>query len=150
MSGNLDSPVADKAEDVIGLDIIFSGKSEEGEDRKLAEAIASHPGVIIGYILNPGSSEKPLDEFIDAVASIGFFNKPFKMGVLDRTRTHHVNGEGEAELSLDIEILMNYLGIERGSVKVSGEGMSLGNSLFIPSRGSMIPLNYLVHPSRFR
>ncbi len=135
---------------VVGLDIIFSGKSEEGEDRKLAEAIASHPGVILGYILNPDSSEKPLNEFIDAAASTGFVNKPLKTGVLDRTRTHHVNRNGEVELSLDIEILRNYLGVDRSAVEVTGEGISLGNSLFIPSPGGITSLNYLVHPLRFR
>lgn len=135
---------------VIGLDIIFSGESEEGEDGKLAGAIASHPGVILGYILNPDSREKPLKEFIDAAASMGFVNKPFKMGVLDRTRTHYVNPNGEVELSLDIEILRNYLGIERGAITVNEKGLSLGNRLFIPSQNGVAQLNYLIHPSMFR
>lgn len=135
---------------VVGIDIIFSGKSEEGEDRKLVEAIASHPGVILGYILNPGSSEKPLNEFVAAAASTGLVNKPYKMGVLDRTRTHYANSNGEVELSLDIEILRNYLGVDRGAVKVTTKGIALGNKLFIPSQKGIAPLNYLVHPVRFR
>lgn len=150
ITADLVANITSQSPKVVGLDIIFSGKSEEREDRKLAEAIASRPGVILGYILNQDSSEKPLNEFVAAAASTGFVNKPFKMGVLNRTRTYHVNGNGEVELSLDIEILRNYLEIDRSAVKVTREGISLGNSLFIPSPGGITPLNYLVHPLRFR
>ena len=135
---------------VIGLDIIFSGESEEDDDSKLAEAIALHPRVIIGSILNPEYGDKPLERFIDASASTGFVNKPLKSGVLDRTRTHYINSNGEAEFSLDIEILRNYLGIERSSVNVTGKGIAMGDKLFIPSMNGIAALNYLIYPSRFR
>src|SRR3972149_5497270 len=135
---------------VIGLDIIFSGESEEDDDNKLAEAIALHPRVIIGSILNPEYGDKPLERFIDASASTGFVNKPLKNGVLDRTRTHYINSDGEAELSLDIEILRNYLGIDRSAVSVAGDGIALGDKLFIPSKNGVTAINYMIHPSRFR
>src|SRR3972149_5578758 len=135
---------------VIGLDIIFAGESEEDDDSKLAEAIALHPRVIIGSIPNPEYGDKPLERFIDASASTGFVNKPLKSGVLDRTRTHYINSNGEAEFSLDIEILRNYLGIERSSVNVTGKGIAMGDKLFIPSMNGIAALNYLIYPSRFR
>src|SRR3972149_9814610 len=135
---------------VIGLDIIFSGESEEDDDNKLAEAIALHPRVIIGSILNPEYGDKPLERFIDASASTGFVNKPLKSGVLDRTRNHYINSNGEAEFSLDIEILRNYLGIERSSVNVTGKGIAMGDKLFIPSKNGVTAINYLIHPARFR
>ena len=150
VTADLISNIKTHSPKVIGLDIIFSGKSEVEEDDKLAGAIASPPAVILGYILNPDTREKPLEEFIEAAASIGFVNKPLKTGVLDRTRTHYVNSNGEAEFSLDVEILRNYLGVDKSAVNITRQGISLGNRLFIPSEEGVTSLNYLVHPLRFR
>ncbi len=144
---NAHSPV------VIGLDIIFSGESDEDDDSRLAEALSIRPNVIIGAIRNPEIPEyddKPLQRFIDASASMGFVNKPLKSGMLDMTRTHYVNGNGEAELSLDVEILRNYLGIERSAVSVSGSGIALGDKIFIPSDDGVAAINYLIYPTAFR
>src|SRR4030065_997472 len=135
---------------VIGLDIIFSGESEEDDDSKLAEAIALHPRVIIGSILNPEYGDKPLERFIDASASTGFVNKPLKGVALDRTRTHHINNNGDAEVSRGIYLLRNYLGIGRSAVNVKGEGIAMGDKHFLPSQNGIAALNYLIYPSRFR
>jgi|GEM_PF-1659662 len=134
---------------VIGLDIVFSGKSDEDEDRELATALASHPKTVLGYILGKDSDEKPLQEFVDAAAAIGFVNKPSKELIVDETKAFHSKDPGGAQYSQDVEILRNYLGIDGTALRVEREGIFHNENLIIPSPGGVATLNYLVHPSDF-
>jgi len=60
---------------VIGLDIIFSGESDEEEDKELASALRCHPAIVLGYVLSRTSKEEPIEEFTNAASSMGFINK---------------------------------------------------------------------------
>ncbi len=149
ITARLISNIASFSPKVIGLDIIFSGESEEEEDKRLISAFRSHPKVVLGFTLNRSSQEKPIKEFIDATSSIGFVNKPLQGGVIDKTRIFYVNDEKEVVFSLEMEILINYLGLDKAEIKVNRQGIFLKDKLFIPSPQGITPLNYLVHPFNF-
>ncbi|MBL7084593.1 MAG: CHASE2 domain-containing protein [Candidatus Omnitrophica bacterium] len=146
---------------VIGLDIIFSGESQESEDKELISALKSHPGIILGYKLAGESKELPQQNFIEAAKTIGFVDKPLEKRkmegaereidrVIRSIRTFYLDRDGNIDFSMDIELVANYLDIPRREVKVDLEkGVSLGNKLFIPSKRGITPLNYLVHYNEF-
>jgi putative nucleotidyltransferase with HDIG domain len=134
---------------VIGLDIVFSGKSDEQEDKALVSALETHPKVVLGYVLHRNSEQKPFKDFIDATSSIGFVNKPTRASVVDTTRVFYTSDRKEPALSLEAEVLLAYLGVDRSRIKVKKQGVFLGDQLLIPCRGGITPLNYLVHPSHF-
>jgi putative nucleotidyltransferase with HDIG domain len=136
--------------EVIGLDIVFSGKSREEEDRALISAFKSHPKVVLAYVLHRDSQEKPIKDFIDATASIGFVNKPLQRGVIDKAKVFHINDEKEVLFSLEMEILLHYLDLDKAEIEVNSEGILLKNELYLPSPQGIVSLNYLVHPMRFR
>ena len=75
----------------IGIDIVFSGDSDEQDDRELVSALGSHPRIVLGYLSNKASKEKPKQAFIDAVSSIGFVNKPLEGGVVKSVIPYYVN-----------------------------------------------------------
>lgn len=135
---------------VIGLDIIFSGKSQEDEDKELASALRSHPKVVLGYVLREKSKELPLPEFAEAAKSVGFINKPLdEDDVIRNVRNFYIDEERNVGFSLDIELIANYLDISHREIKSGEKGIFLGNKLLIPSRLSITPLNYLVHHNDF-
>jgi response regulator RpfG family c-di-GMP phosphodiesterase/CHASE2 domain-containing sensor protein len=134
---------------VIGLDIVFSGSADEEGDRELVAALASHPKTVLGYIHGRDSDEKPLQEFVDAAASIGFVNKPSKEMIVDETKTFHSEDPGGTKYSLDVEILRHYLGIDGMALRVNRAGIFHNENLIIPSPGGVATINYLVHPSDF-
>jgi putative nucleotidyltransferase with HDIG domain len=142
--------IASYSPEVIGLDIVFSGKSEEEEDRALISALDSHPKVVLSYVLHENFEEKPIKDFIDSTSAMGFLNKPLHDGVIEETRTFHVYDEEEIAFSLEVELLLSYLGLDKGQVRINGQGIFLDDELFIPSPRGVLPLNYLVHPSRFK
>lgn len=135
---------------VIGLDIVFAGISKEAEDNALISAFKSHPNVVLAYVLNKHSQEKPFQGFIDAVSSIGFVNKPSQRGVVDKTRTFLTYKENGLFFSLEVEILFRYLGLDKSDVTVSEEGIFYKGKLMTPSPQGIMSLNYLVHPSNFK
>jgi len=149
MTAKLIRNIASYSPEVIGLDIVFSGKSDEEEDQALISALRSHPKVVLGYVLLRNSEEKPIQDFIEASASIGFVNKPKREGIVDRTQVFHVSDHEELALSLETEILLSYLNADRGRVRASSQGLFLDDELLVPSQGGITPLNYLVHPFRF-
>jgi CHASE2 domain-containing sensor protein len=134
---------------VIALDIVFSGISQEAEDNALISAFKSHPNVVIAYVLSKHSLEKPFQGFIDATSSIGFVNKPSQRGVVDKTRTFSIHKENGSLYSLEVEVLLGYLGLDKTEVTVRKEGIFHKDELMISSPQGVMPLNYLVHPSNF-
>ena len=135
---------------VIGLDIVFSGRSEEEKDEALIAAFKSHPKVVLGYVGAENYEEKPLKDFVDAASSIGFVNKPKTGGVVNETKTFYVYKNKKIALSLEMEILLYYLGLNKKGITVTKNGIFLNNARLIPSRQGLLPLNYLVHPNNFR
>ncbi len=135
---------------VIGLDIVFSGKSEEGEDRALISALKSHPNMVLSYVLQKDSQEKPVQDFIDAASSLGFLNKPLQGGVIEKARTFYANDDRQGIFSLEMEVLFSYLGLNKERISIRSEGVFLDGDLFVPSPQGVLPLNYLVHPSQFK
>ena len=51
--------------------------------------------------------------------------------------------------SLEVEILLGYLGLDKADITVGREGIFLEDKLLIPSPQGIMPMNYLVHPSNF-
>jgi putative nucleotidyltransferase with HDIG domain len=49
-----------------------------------------------------------------------------------------------------VEILLSYLGLKKEQVKIDRQGLFLKDELLVPSKKGILPLNYLVHPSRFK
>lgn len=150
VTANLIGQIAAQAPRVIGLDIVFAGKSQPEDDRELIAALQSHPRVVLGYILYKNSQEKPVKEFIDAARAIGFVNKPLQDGLITEARTFNVNDENEIVFSLEAECLINYLGLDKSKIRVDQHGIFLGDGFFIPSPQGVTPLNYLVHHSSLR
>jgi len=142
--------IASHSPKVIGLDIVFAGKSHPEEDRELISALQSHPSVVLGYVQYKNSQEKPVQDFIDAASAIGFVNKPLDMGIVTETRTFIVNDQKEMVFSLEMEILISYLGLDKLNLKVNQNGIYLKDELFIPAPNGISSLNYLVHPSNLR
>jgi putative nucleotidyltransferase with HDIG domain len=142
--------IASYSPEVIGLDIVFSGKSEEEEDKALISALKSHPKVVLSYVLHRNFEEKPIKDFMDSTSAMGFLNKPLHDGIVEKTRTFHAYDEKKIAFSLEVEILLAHLGLEKGQVRIDGKGIFLDDELFIPSPKGIVPVNYLVHPSRFK
>jgi putative nucleotidyltransferase with HDIG domain len=142
--------IASYSPEVIGLDIVFSGKSEEEEDKALNSALKSHPKVVLSYVLHRNFEEKPIKDFIDSTSAMGFLNKPLHGGVVEKARTFHAYDEKEVAFSLEVEILLSYLGLDKAQVRIDGQGIFLNDELLVPSQKGILPLNYLVHPSRFK
>jgi GGDEF domain-containing protein len=136
--------------EAIGLDIVFSGKSEEEEDKALISALKSHPKVVLSYVLHRNFEETPVKDFIDATSSMGFLNKPLRGGVVDKTRTFYEQDDKGVVFSLEVEIFLRYLGLKKGQVKIDRQGIFIKDELLVPSEKGILPLNYLVHPSRFK
>ena len=150
VTAELIKDIASFSPKIIGIDIVFSGESSETEDKALISAFKSHPKIFLGYVFGENSQEKPNEDFVDAVSSIGFVNKPMKGGVVDATRLFYAQGDKKAALSLEMEIFLNYLGLDNAEIRVNEQGIFLKDSLLIPSPQGKLPLNYLVHPSHFR
>lgn len=132
---------------VIGLDIVFSGASEQDEDDQLVSALKSHPRIVLGYILAKESREKPLQKFSQAASSTGFIDKPLDEGRITKTRTFFIGSDGEPEYSMEIAILKDFY--EWQDVKVSERGILVKDKVVIPSPNGEIPLNYLLYHSNF-
>ena len=141
--------IASFSPEVIALDIVFSGVSQEAEDNALISAFKSHPNVVLAYVLNRYSQEKPFKGFVDATSSIGFVNKPLQGGVVDKIRTFSDYDENGPLFSLEVEILLDYLDLNKADISVESEGIFLKDELIIPSPHGIMPMNYLVHPSNF-
>ena len=135
---------------VIGLDIVFSGRSGKEEDEELIAALKSHPKVVLSYVFHNNFEEKPIKNFMDSTSAIGFLNKPLHGGIVDKTRTFYAHDERNVAFSLEAEILFSYLGIDKAQVRTNGQGIFLNDELLVPSQKGILPLNYLVHPSRFK
>jgi len=142
--------IASYSPEVIGLDIVFSGKSEEEEDKALISALKSHPKVVLSYVLHRNFEERPVKDFIDSTSAMGFLNKPLHGGVVEKAKTFHVYNEVEIAFSLEVEILFSYLGLDKSQVRIDGQGIFLNDEPIVPSQKGILPLNYLVHPSRFK
>jgi putative nucleotidyltransferase with HDIG domain len=149
LTAELIQNIASFSPEVIGLDIVFSGKSDEQEDKALISALKSHPKVVLGYVLHRNSEQKPLKDFIDASSSIGFVNKPTRASMVDRTAVFYTSNHKEPALSLETEILLAYLGVDRSRIMANKQGVFLEDELLVPSQGGITPINYLVHPSHF-
>ena len=150
VTAELIKDIASFSPKIIGIDIVFSGKSPEEEDRALISAFQSHPKVFLGYVFSENDQGKPNQDFIDAASSIGFVNKPMKGGVVDTTRTFYSQQDNKTALSLETEILLSYLGLDKAQIRVNEQGIFLKDRLLISSPQGKQPLNYLVHPSNFR
>ncbi len=134
----------------IGLDIIFSGQSQENEDKQLSQALGSHPNIVLGHVLGEGSKELPLPEFIEAAKNIGFINKPLdRNNVLKNIRNFYIEQDGKINFSFDIELVAKYLDVSYKDFKLDEKGIYLADKLFIPSKNGITPLNYLTYYTEF-
>ncbi len=133
--------------EVIGLDIIFSGRSTEEEDKDLISALQTHPKIVLAYAMHRGSQEDPAKDLLDTTSSLGFVNKPTRGTLVEEMRTFYVP-EGKLPLfSIEVEILLRYLKIDKARVGVNSQGILVDKQLLIPSPQGLTYLNYLVHPS---
>jgi putative nucleotidyltransferase with HDIG domain len=146
VTANLIRRIASYSPKVIGLDIIFAGKSQPEEDQKLVSALQSHPRVILGYVQYKNSYEKPLHDFINAASAVGFVNKPLHMGLVTKTRSFDMNNQKETVFSLEMEILISYLGLDKSKIRINQNGIFLKEDLFIPGSQGNSSINYLAHP----
>ncbi|SNR72347.1 adenylate/guanylate cyclase domain-containing protein [Desulfurobacterium atlanticum] len=65
-----------KGAKVVGLDMVFSETTDEENDRKLSEAVASNGNVVCGFFLRPEASENPDDEILDTLSDSALLNVP--------------------------------------------------------------------------
>lgn len=135
---------------VIGLDIVFSGAGDVGEDQALIRALRSHPAVVLGYLLRKGGKDGPEEAFGRSVRAMGFVNKPVEQGTIRSIWTYRPRENGLPELSIEIAILAASLGLNRQDIRVNAGGILMGDRLFIPSPGGKAPLNYLAYHTAFR
>ena len=135
---------------VIGLDIVFSGRSEEEEDKDLISALDSHPNIALAYALRGDDHKEPAKDLIHRTPSIGFVNKPGRGSLVEKTRTFYSHDGKDPLFSFEVEIFLSYLGIDKRRIKVDDRGIVLEDRLLIPSPDGVAHLNYLVHPSGFR
>jgi putative nucleotidyltransferase with HDIG domain len=142
--------IASHSPKVIGLDIVFAGKSQPQEDRELISALQSHPHVVLGYVQYKNSQEKPVQDFIDAATAIGFVNKPLHLDLITESRSFNINNQKEIVFSLEVEILISYLGLDKSNIRVNQNGIFLTDELFIPAPQGISSLNYLAHPANLR
>jgi putative nucleotidyltransferase with HDIG domain len=134
---------------VIGLDIIFSGRSTEREDTDLISALQSHPKVVLAYALRRGSEQDPTEDLLYTASSAGFVNKPTRGRLIEEMRTFYARDGKPPLLSIEVEILLRYLDIDKARVTVNNQGILVDKQLLIPSRHGITYLNYLAHPSSF-
>jgi putative nucleotidyltransferase with HDIG domain len=141
--------IASYSPKVIGLDIVFSGASEQEEDDQLVSALQSHSRIVLGYILGKDSREKPLQKFSQAASSTGFIDKPLDEGRITKTRTFFIGDDGEPEYAIEIAILKDFYGWQGQDIKISERGILVKDEVVIPSPKGEIPLNYLLYHSNF-
>jgi len=136
---------------VIGLDIIFAGKSSPEDDEELLSVLKNYPHTVLAYTLSEKSCEYPWEGFKRVAPSLGFINKPGeKDRVVRSIRTFYIDREWRTHYSLDTQILIHYFNIKKEDIKVElAKGIFLGEKLFVPSSGGITPLNYLAHPNDF-
>ena len=150
VTGTLIRNIAAASPRVIGLDMVFSGSSEEEEDNKLISSLKSHPKVILGYVRNNNSAHKPHPKFAKAAASMGFVNKPFDGAAVNSMWTYGIADTGGFELSMDVAVVQAYLGLTRQDTRIDESGVFLKDNRFIPSPEGKTPINYLVYHSALR
>ena len=150
ITADLIRQIASHSPKVIGLDIVFAGKSQPQEDQELISALQSHSHVVLGYVQYKNSQEKPVQDFIDAASAIGFVNKPLHLGLVTESRTFNINDQKEIVFSLEVEILISYLGLDKSNIRVNQDGIFLKDDLFIPAPQGISSLNYLLHPAKLR
>lgn len=136
---------------VIGLDIVFSGKSEPTEDQALIAALKSHPQIIAASVVQPDGIIKPAPQFDTALKSTGFVNRPIEGGKV-RSLIPAIQDSNLPQLiPMEFEILQAYLGIDINQhLKLSKDEIRLGEEMKIKLNNALIPLNYLVYHKNFR
>ncbi len=149
ITAQLISNIAKQSPKAVGLDIVFSGYSEEQEDRALIDSLKSHPKIILGFILNENIREEPAPEFRDAAFDKGFVNRPLQGGIVRDIKPIFVDNEGKLDTSLDVSLMQAYLDVSHQELPVNEQGVRLNDKLFIPFSNGMTPLNYLVYHSNF-
>ena len=134
----------------IGLDIVFAGKSDPGQDQALAAALKSHPRIILGSVFYGNSQEMPEGDFIDAAHAVGFVNKPLQEGLVTHSCLYRYNRDNQTVFSLEAEILIGYLGLDKSAAGFHQQGLYLSQERFIPAPQGIMRINYLAHPSQIR
>jgi HD-GYP domain-containing protein (c-di-GMP phosphodiesterase class II)/CHASE2 domain-containing sensor protein len=146
VTAKLINEIASFSPEVIGIDIIFSGRSTEEEDKDLVSALQSHPNIVQAYALQRGSEQNPTGDLLYTTPFMGFVNKPTRGRLVDETRTFYARDGKPPLLSIEVEILLRYLGIDKSRIKADSQGILLDDRLFIPSPHGITRLNYLAHP----
>jgi putative nucleotidyltransferase with HDIG domain len=134
----------------IGLDIIFSGTSEQAQDDALISALQAHPNTVLGYILQDTSRDHPDEPFSTTVSSMGFVDKPLEAGLIRDIALYYRDDAGNLHLPMDIQLVRAYWGLDGKDIAIDATGMSLQDKAFIPSHRGRTPLNYLVYPTHLR
>lgn len=141
---------------VIGMDIVFSGKSDPLDDQELLDTFKSRPNIILAYTLGE-TNTMPLPEFINAVDAIGYVNKPTRPAdkesekIIRQLSTFYVNDkEKKINPSIETLLLMNYLNLPQEKIRFDpARGIFQDETLLVPSPQGIMPLNYLVHFNKF-
>lgn len=141
---------------VIGLDIVFSGKSDPLDDQELLEAFKSFPNIILAYTLGE-TNTMPLPEFSNAVTAIGYVNKPTRPAnkesekIVRQLSTFYVNDkEKRINPSIETLLLIHYLNLPQEKIRFDpAQGIFQDEKLLIPCPQGIMPLNYLVHFNKF-
>ncbi len=136
---------------VIGIDLIFSGASEDpSEDRKLADAIGSSVPTVISYRWVRGEKELPLDIFRENAWGVGFVNKPKDVDEVMRNARVFIRTKDGIELSLETEIVCALYGITHKDIILKDNILCLRKEICIPvSKGGITPINYTMFPAEF-
>lgn len=152
--------VASFSPKIIGLDMVFSGESALAEDDVLADVFRAYPNIIAGYKLGEKTAEFPLQKYLQAAKAVGFVDKPLQASKVWKTRrsvdevirslrTYYMDEDGY-NFSIDVELAAAYLDVPRREIRVYPQkGINLGKDVFIPSRGGVTPINYLLHYNEF-
>jgi putative nucleotidyltransferase with HDIG domain len=140
--------IANASPKIIGLDIVFSGKTTLEHDKQLEEALKSHPNILAGYTLPafPGD-ELFLPQFSNVLSGIGHVTKPVGPDNIVRDlRTFYID-KNNRYTSLEIEILTSYLNISPEEINWDLNGsIDMGRKLSIPATpDGFTEINYLAH-----
>jgi len=150
INANLLKRIISASPKVIGIDIVFSGKSEEEKDNALKQAFESFPNIVLAYALRGKNTVLPEKEFIDSVKAVGFANKiAGRDSIVRKTRLFQKDSYGSYKFSFDAYVLAAYLGVAAKDIKVKGGDLIIGSKFFVPSEQGILPINYLVYPDDF-
>ncbi len=137
--------------DVIGLDIVFSGKSEPAEDSALTAAFKSHPRIVAASMVQPDGIIRPSPQFENALRYTGFVNRPLEGGKVRSMIPVLQDADQPQMLPIELQLLQVYLETHSDeSFTVSENKIAFPNQTSVKFKNGLLPINYLVYHRNFK